>query len=246
MPVVTTGILPTDAATVIRQHFVPILGPVAGHSRARITRLSEPGLIRPIVAQVDVRLGHHGVRAQVAAATMSEVVGLLATRTIEQLQLFPTALARCLRERPATSPPPWPPELRPPHDRRLARHKNCRLTTMTVGEAIAMLETMDYRFHLFRERYSGQDSVVVRAGSGSRRILQPVPNPIGIDLGSPPLVLAAAPRSSVAAARARLDLTGAPFEVFTDKAIGRACVLYARYDGHYGILRPTGAARRSA
>jgi len=35
--------------------------------------------------------------------------------------------------------------------------------------------------------------------------------------------------------RAQLDLTGAPFEIFTDKATGRICALYARYDGHYGV-----------
>ncbi|WP_405072205.1 sigma 54 modulation/S30EA ribosomal C-terminal domain-containing protein [Kribbella sp. NBC_01510] len=67
-------------------------------------------------------------------------------------------------------------------------------------------------------------------------MLQPTPNPIGIDVASPPIALAAADRLTVAEATTRLDLTGAPFEIFADKDTGRACSLYARYDGHYGLL----------
>ncbi|MER7251405.1 sigma 54 modulation/S30EA ribosomal C-terminal domain-containing protein [Kribbella sp. NPDC000426] len=70
------------------------------------------------------------------------------------------------------------------------------------------------------------------------RIVQSRPNPIGLEVASPPIVLAAAERLSVAAAIAHLDLTGAPVAIFTNKVTGRLHALYARYDGHYGLMAP--------
>ncbi|WP_432877344.1 sigma 54 modulation/S30EA ribosomal C-terminal domain-containing protein [Kribbella sp. CA-245084] len=167
------GILPTDAAAAVQQHLAPILGPVAPHSRVRLTRLAEPELTRPLLAQVDVQLGGgRRIRAQVAAGTVSEVVGRLAKRTIEQLCLFPNVLSERLRARVGAAMPPSLPELLPPPGRRVVRHKLCHPETMTAAEAIAELQALDYRFHLFREKYSRQDSMVIRDGSGRYRIIQ--------------------------------------------------------------------------
>lgn len=102
---------------------------------------------------------------------------------------------------------------------------------------------MDYRFHLFREKFSRQDSIVVRGGIGRYRVVQSRPNPIGLEVTSPPVALTSAERSSAAEAIERLDLTGAPFDIFTDQATGRLHVLYARYDGHYGFLGAEAAIR---
>lgn len=246
IPVSTAGIVPTDAATVIHEHLAPILGPWAVHSRVRLTRLPEPGLRRPLVAQIDVQLpAGHRVRAQLAAPAMTELVAALATRTIEQLRVYPHALAACLREHVAGGLVPSPPELLPPERRRLARRKICRPAPMTVAEAIVVLNAMDYRFHLFREKFSHQDSIVVRSGLGRYRVIQSRPNPIGLEVTSPPIALAAAERSSVAGATARLDLTGAPLDIFTDQATGRLHALYARYDGHYGLVGAESAIRNA-
>jgi hypothetical protein len=242
----TTGIVPTDAATVIQEHLAPILGPWTACSRVRLTRLPEPGLRRPLVAQIDIQLtAGRRVRAEVAAATMSEVVAVLATRTIEQLRVYPDSLAVCLREHVSRLPLPSPPELLPPERRRLARRKVCHPVPMTVAEAIVVLNAMDYRFHLFREKVSRQDSIVVRNGLGRCRVIQSRPNPIGLGATSPPILLAASERMSVAEATARLDLTGAPIGIFTDRTTGRLHALYARYDGHYGLLT-TEAPNRAA
>ncbi|WP_350275692.1 sigma 54 modulation/S30EA ribosomal C-terminal domain-containing protein [Kribbella sp. HUAS MG21] len=237
IPVSTAGIVPTDAASVIHEHLAPILGPWGNSSRVRLTRLPEPGLRRPLIGQVDVQLSERRrVRAQVAAATMSELVGLLATRTIEQLQVYPDTLAAALRERVFVLPAPSPPELLPPDRRQLARRKLCDPAPMTVADAIVVLNAMDYRFQLFREKYSRQHSIVIRNGPGRYRVIQPRPNPIGLDVTWPPIALAAAERRSVAEAIERLDLTGAPVEIFTLRSTGRLHALYARYDGHYGLL----------
>jgi hypothetical protein len=244
IPVRMSGIVPTDAASVIHEHLAPILGALAPQTRARLTRLPEPGLRRPLVSQIDVQLtAGRRVRAQVAAATMSGLVELLATRTIEQLHLFPDTLAECLRDHFTAALPAAPPELLPPERRKIARHKACVPSAMTVAEAIMVLEAMDYRFHLFQEKYSHQDTIVIRTGPRQYRILQTRPNPIGLEVTSPPITLAAADRYSLAIAAGRLDLTGGPFVVFTEKQTGRLHTLYARYDGHYGLLSSAAAVR---
>jgi hypothetical protein len=244
IPVSTAGIVPTDAASVIHAHLAPILGPWANSSRVRLTRLPEPGLRRPLLAQVDVQLSAgRRVRAQVAAATMSELVSLLALRTIEQLQLHPDALAASLRGRVFVVPVPSPPELLPPERRHLARRKVCSPVPTTVAEAVGVLNAMDYRFHLFRERYSRQNSIVVRSGRSRYRVVQTRPNPIGLDVTWPPVAIAAAERRSVDEGTERLDLTGAPVEIFTNQATGQLTALYARYDGHYGLLTCSPAGR---
>lgn len=236
IPVRTSGIVPTDAATVIHDHLAPILGALGPHSRVRLTRLPEPGLRRPLVAQVDVQLpAGRRVRAQVAAATMSGLVDLLAARTIAQLQLFPDTLAECLRDR-FTEFPPVSPELLPPERRKVARQKACMPVAMTVAEAIVMLEAMDYRFHLFQERYSRQDSIVLRTGPRRYRVVQTRPNPIGLEITTPPITLTAADRCSLAIAAGHINLTGVPFVLFSNKQTNRLQALYTRYDGHYGLL----------
>lgn len=243
IPVRTSGIVPTDAPVMLHEHLAPILGALAAHARVRLTRLPEPGLSRPLVAQVDVQLTDgHRIRAQVAAATMFDLVNLLATRTIGQLRMFPAALPECLRDRFVVGLPPVQPELLPPDRRRVARRKTCVPVPMTVAEAIVVVEAMDYRFYLFQEKYSRQDTVVIRTGPRRYRIVQSRPNPIGLEVTSPPITLTASERCSLPVAIARLDLTGGPFAVFTDKQTARLHVLYARYDGHYGLLGP---ARRT-
>ncbi|MEI8406599.1 MULTISPECIES: sigma 54 modulation/S30EA ribosomal C-terminal domain-containing protein [unclassified Kribbella] len=236
--VLTDGILPTNAAEMIRDRLAPILGVRAAHSRVRLTRLSEPGLARPVVGQLDVRLAQHHLRAQVAAATMPEVGMMLAARAVAQLRLFPGALAECLLRHSPTPLPVWFPEMRPPGTRQVARHKMCRPAAITIDEAIAALEAGDYRFHLFWDRSSGRDSFVVRTGPGRYRLVQAAPDRTHTRAASGLIELAPALWRTVDEAIARLDLTGAPFEIFAEKATRRVCALYARYDGHYGLLGP--------
>ena len=47
-----------------------------------------------------------------------------------------------------------------------------------------------------------------------------------------------APRHTVSEATNRLDVAGQPFVFFADAGTGRRCVLYHRYDGHYGLITP--------
>ena len=52
---------------------------------------------------------------------------------------------------------------------------------------------------------------------------------------SPPLL-------DTAEAADRLRLTGLPFLFYLDGDHARGCVLYHRYDGHYGLLDPRAEA----
>ena len=38
---------------------------------------------------------------------------------------------------------------------------------------------------------------------------------------------------------ARLELSGLPFVFFVDRHTDVGCVLYIRYDGHYGLITPS-------
>ncbi|GAA0927845.1 HPF/RaiA family ribosome-associated protein [Kribbella koreensis] len=227
----THGILPTDTVDQVRALLMPVIGKWAGHSRIRITRLTHVDAARPLVAQLDVGHPHGRLRAQVAAKTLRSAVLTLAARTTAQLRQVPGA-----RVVP-TSLATWFPELLPPADRRLSRNKICDLRPTTVDAAIATLERMDYRFHLFREISTAQDSLVCRTGPGSFRLLQLEPRDLAWN-GSRPLVKDRTPTLwlTVGEALARLDLTGRPYEFFADKATGRGRIVYARYDGHYAML----------
>jgi Sigma 54 modulation/S30EA ribosomal protein C terminus len=46
------------------------------------------------------------------------------------------------------------------------RHKSYALGHETPDEAAAEAELLDYGFHLFTERSTGEDSVIYRAGDG--------------------------------------------------------------------------------
>jgi hypothetical protein len=103
------------------------------------------------------------------------------------------------------------------------------------------MEMMDYDFHLFTESGSGQDSVVYRFGPGPFRLAQLDPRPELIAPYSFPVNLLKTPAPVLTAKEAqdRLDATDYPFLFFRDATTGRGSVLYARYDGHYGLVTAT-------
>jgi hypothetical protein len=235
----TVGILPTDAEQLLCARLEPVLGGWAAYSRVRLTRLTVPGLVRPVVGQIDVQLPHQRVRAQVTASTVSEVAQLIGLRTAAQLRRVPGALAECLQRLTTHRHPSPAPELLPPEARRIVRHKLCSPDTLTIEEAVGQLEAMDYPFHLFRDNATRQDSVVVRISRGRYRVIQTAPDPMRTLLTTArPVELAFAPWRTVAAAIERMNLTGAAFEIFADRDTGRGTAVYARYDGHYAVLRP--------
>ncbi|HEU4947198.1 MAG TPA: sigma 54 modulation/S30EA ribosomal C-terminal domain-containing protein [Kribbella sp.] len=237
----TEGILPTDTAELIRDRLAPVLGPASSYGRVRVTRLCDPRLQRPVVAQVDLNLPERRVRAQVAAPTLPVAALLLAARTAAQLRRVPGRGDGRTTSRAAAPGRTWSPELRPPTARTLARNKVCSPAVTTVAGAVRDLEALDYDFHYFREQSTGQDSIVCRCGPGAYRLIQLDPRPgVVVDLVLPLTVdRVPAPWRTVPQAIAHLDLTGRSFEFFADTTTGRGRVLYTRYDGHYGLITPS-------
>ncbi|WP_239476627.1 ribosome hibernation promotion factor [Nocardia arizonensis] len=218
-------------------------------ARVRLTGHGDPAAVNPITAQANVNMGGRGVRVQVVAATTREAVDLLEARLKERFERLTRHWEAIRGRRPEPGPHEWrhdaPPRTplpyfpRPREQREVVRHKSFALAEETCEEAAFDMELMDYDFHLFTESGSGVDSVLYRSGDGYR-LAQLEPRPDAVTGGSVPITVSPVPASvaDVEEAVARLELTGWPFVFFRDRDRDRGCVLYHRYDGHYGLLTP--------
>jgi len=105
--------------------------------------------------------------------------------------------------------------------------------------AAADAELMDYDFHLFTERSTGEDSVIYRTADGYRPALAHARN--GLPGTVDPSITVSkmpAPRLSVTEAAARLEAAGQSFLFFVNAGTGRGNLIYHRYDGNYGLIAP--------
>ncbi len=217
--------------------------------RIRLTRLPDPAVERPAIAQAMLDVDGRPVRAQVAAPTMREAVDRLRDRLAGRVDRSnPHWEAR--RGRTAAGPDaphPWrhdsPPAHRPDYyprpaeEREVIRHKSYALARGSVEEAIEEMESLDFDFHLFTDAETGEDCVVHRGAAGGYQLATAFGRQ---DHGAAPRGVAVdprpAPRLTVAEAKQRLDAAAWPFVFFVNPVIGRGAVLYRRYDGHYGLV----------
>ncbi|MFJ8816656.1 ribosome hibernation promotion factor [Amycolatopsis thermoflava] len=213
-------------------------------ARVRLSRHGDRA--RPVVAQGNLDVNGRLVRAQVEAASAHEAIDLLADVLRHRLdKLAPHRLVH----RDTVPPQEWRHAAEPvlargrdrlPEDEReIVRHKTIGLTRTTVDDAAAEMNQLGYDFHLFTEAATGRDRVLYRAGDTGYRLAQTVP-PADAPAGSLPVTVSPhpAPVLTPAQARDRLGLLGLPFLFFVDAGRDRGCVLYHRYDGHYGLLSP--------
>ncbi len=218
-------------------------------ARVKLTLEPDPAVERPAIAQVNVDLNGRPLRAQAAAATLRDAIEILSDKLRIQLERAERNWAKIRGSLPADEPGEWrhqsipSPRLpyypRPVEERGIVRHKSYGLATMTPGEAVADMELLDYDFHLFTERSTGQDSVIYRAGGGYRLAqAHPKPHRLGPLPGSITLSEAPAPRLSLEQARTRLEAFGQPFLFFVNSETGRGNIIYHRYDGDYGVITP--------
>ncbi|GAA1401832.1 HPF/RaiA family ribosome-associated protein [Kitasatospora putterlickiae] len=241
------GELPREDAEYARTRSLALiadLGPDVRAARMRLTRPRDRSVTRPAVAQASVELEEAGrVRVELAAVTAREAVdlalGTLAGRAVRLRERGDIGLASAFESsyRPQYAP-------RPPAERRIVRRKSVRPARRTPEQAVREMLALDYRFHLFSDALTGQDSLVHRRpGSGGFRLVRahstagpggPGPSPVE---GPHP-----APRLDPAEAARQLWLTGWPFVFHTDPGDGRGRVLYRRYDGHYGLITPVAGA----
>ncbi|MEU6061413.1 sigma 54 modulation/S30EA ribosomal C-terminal domain-containing protein [Streptomyces sp. NPDC047097] len=248
----THGKVPRGAARYARQKVLAVLDHVGVPVLSVRVKLTQaPGLApRPATAQVTVDVNGRPVRAQVAAGTMFEAVDLLRDRLRTRIArarrhdraagrgpAHERAAFRAVAERVAHRPHRYHV---PVDERRIVRHKSLGLARQSTAEALVDLDVLDYDFFLFTEEASGRDSLVYRDPLTARLRLATTGGPGGpprAAAGLTPLALPA-PVLSVARAAERLEVAGAPFVFFADQDSGRGCVLYHRYDGHYGLITP--------
>jgi hypothetical protein len=127
-------------------------------------------------------------------------------------------------------------------DRSVVRHKSYGLARLTVAEAIADLELLDYDFHLFTDRSTNAESVIYRTDDGYRLVqVRPRPGAIGQVSDQVTMSEVPAPRLDLAEAETRLEEIGQPFVFFVNSETGRGNLIYHRYDGDYGLITPADA-----
>ena len=223
------------------------------HARVRVTHHGDPAQQRPVTAQASVQFDGRRIRAQVAAATAREAIDLLADVLRHRMSRLEQHREVGQGQTPSTTPS----QLRHGHEqtfrpdfltrsdgeRKVLRHKAFELVLCTPDEAIEDMELMGYRFQLFTDLESGQDSIVYRSGATGYRLAQVHPEPGHTRRTTAFMTTSPYPaaRLELAEAVERLNLTGWPFVFYADPATGRARVLYRRYDGHYGLITPVGA-----
>jgi ribosome-associated translation inhibitor RaiA len=220
-------------------------------ARVRLTRMHNPSVERPAVAQATVDVNGRLARAHVAAPTMGEAIGLLHDRLAVQLSRLHRDREARRGRGSAARPHEWrhgDERLHRPHyvplareDRRIVRRKSYPLAVESARDAALELETMDYDFHLFTEIGTGEDSVIHRFGAAPYRLAQVHPRPEALAPSDLPMTVltAPAPRMTEEQAVDQLDATGHPFVFYADAETGRGSLLYYRYDGHYGLISPT-------
>jgi Sigma 54 modulation/S30EA ribosomal protein C terminus len=248
----TRGAVPEGAAS-FAVHRVSSLLEMAPEpvlfARVKLTMAADPAVERPAITQVNIDLNGRLIRAQAAGETMREATEHACDRLRLRIERAARNWAAIRGGQPVAGPGEWrhqsrpAPRLpyfpRPAEERTIVRHKSYALAHQTPDEAVADAELLDYDFHLFTEKSTGEDSVIYRSGNGYRLALaRPRTHRLGPADPSITVSQTPAPRLSVAEAAARLEAAGQPFLFFVNAGTGRGNLIYHRYDGHYGLVSP--------
>jgi ribosome-associated translation inhibitor RaiA len=220
-------------------------------ARAKLTLHADPAMERPAIAEINVDLNGRLIRVQSADETMRTAIEHACDRLRIRLERAARNWAALRGGLPLGAPGEWrhesrrAPQLpyfpRPRAERIVMRHKSYAPAQETPDEAAAEAELLDYDFHLFTEKSTGEDSVIYRTPDGYRLALArrgdgrlgPVDPSITVSD-------VAAPQLTVTEAEDRLEATGQPFLFFVNSQTGRGNLIYHRYDGHYGLIEPAG------
>jgi ribosome-associated translation inhibitor RaiA len=220
-------------------------------ARVTVAVSADPAVERPAVAQATIDLNSRVVRAQAAGRTVRTAIEQMASRLQVRLGRTARSWAALRGTIPAAEPGQWRHQSipadrplyfpRPGDQRAVISHASYAARPETPEEAAAELVLLDYDFHLFTERSTGQDSVIYRTPGGYRLAMaHPKPGRLGPLPDSVAVSSLPAPRLTVLEATDRLDAAGQPFTFFVDAETGRGSLVYHRYDGHYGLVVPAG------
>lgn len=247
----TSGKVPTRMAelavakveSVLRQASEPVL-----FARLALTMATNPAVEHPAVASVNVDMNGRFVRAQAASESMRGAIDQLVARLRIRLDRAGRNWAARRGTLPDNQPGEWRhqsiPAHRPPFFPRPAEERAmiCQVSRasgrLTIAEAMAELELLDYDFLLFTEASTGTDAMIHRSGDGylltmaaPSRLTSPSDIPGSVQVSGQPT-----PTLNAADAITRLDAMGDQFTFYLDADSGRGHVVYHRYDGNYGLL----------
>lgn len=253
----THGAVPASAvslavrrvSSVLRIASEPVL-----FARVKLTMHADPAVERPAIAQINVDLNGRLVRVQSADRMMTAAIEHASDRLRIRLERAARNWAALRGSLPLPGPGEWRhesmPAPRPPYyprprsERIVMRHKSYTPAHETPDEAAAEAALLDYDFHLFREKSTGEDSVIYRTGDGYRLALA---HRRTDRLGpfDPSITVSQVPaaRMTVTDAEDRLEDFRQPFLFFVNSQTGRGNLIYHRYDGHYGLIEPADLSR---
>ncbi|MCF2525646.1 sigma 54 modulation/S30EA ribosomal C-terminal domain-containing protein [Yinghuangia soli] len=145
-----------------------------------------------------------------------------------------------LQQRSAASPVPGPRSGDAP---RIDRVKSPELVWCSPDTAARTMDAMDYDIHLFTDPDTETDAAVFRAGPTGYQLAR-------TDAGPPPhsrnvamtLSEKAAELLTDAQALARAAAAELPYLFYADPETGRGRILYRRFTGGFGLIRPAGDA----
>jgi Sigma 54 modulation/S30EA ribosomal protein C terminus len=247
----TRGAVPEDAVILAVQQIGSLLAEVASEpvlfARVKLVMAADRAVERPAVAQVNIDLNGRLIRAQAAGETMREAIHHAHDRLKIRLERAARNWAAIRGSQPVAEPGEWrhqslpapglPYFPRPAAERAVMRRKSYALAHETPDEAAAEAGLLDYDFHLFTEKSTGEDAVIFRTQDGWRLALaHPRTRRLGPVAPSITISERPAPRLPVTEAATRLDAAGQPFLFFVNAQTGRGNLIYHRYDGHYGLI----------
>ena len=240
--------LAEEAAARISQLEHVTTGPLL-HARVVLTQEANRRIELPARAEGELSLAGHEIRARVAAPAMRAAIDALAERLQAQLRRRIDRLVTRHHHPATASPgawrhgawtPPRPPRYpRPAGERRIIRRKTFALAPTTAVEAAADMAALDHSFYLFRDVDTGADSVLYHRDDGRLAVIEPAGAArLAGDDNVPRKPSRYSEPLELRTALAEMDALDHRFLYFTDAGIGRGCVLYLRYDGHYGLIEP--------
>lgn len=227
------------------ESFAP--GPVLG-AHVRVGRDDNPRIERPFHAEGEIDVNGRIVRAHVAGLSPDHALDELADRLKGQLRRATDRRTTRRRESGGTEAGEWRhgdipldrPTFfpRPPAERRVIRTKTFATEPMSTVQAAADMLDLDHDFYLFCDARTGSDAVIHRLREDGRLGLV---EPGGV---SPPTderwLAVERDRFSgpvtLDTAIAEMDAVNHRFLYFVDRDSGLGCVIYRRYDGHYGVI----------
>jgi hypothetical protein len=248
------GAVPADAVVYAQSSLEQLAWRLPGEARPlrlKLTWVDDPEEVHPARVQVSLDLNGRVVRAHQAGHTFREATDLAIRRIIRRVEVHRE------RQHPRHPPasPPGPAEWRRGHlpddrpsivarsasERKVLRCKTLAVPVLDVDEAAAEMDLRDYDLFLFTNAHGGDDAIVFRRADRRFGVQQASGGAPGDGRWAQPVVrVDPAPECTLGEARELLEGSNERFLFFVDPRSRRAHVLYRRYDGHYGLLRPEG------